>query len=70
MYELTSYCEHDAVTEVLKMKANTEIPVTLLDSEKKKKKIIYTESFVFILIRKCELHNMPSQELHVPRKNS
>lgn len=37
---------------------------------RKKKKIIYTESFVFILIRKCELHNMPSQELHVPRKNS
>lgn len=34
--ELISYCEHDAITEVLKMKASTEIPVILLDSEKKK----------------------------------
>lgn len=34
--ELISYCEHDAITEVLKMKANTEIPVILHDSEKKK----------------------------------
>lgn len=50
------------------MKANTEIPVTLLDLERKKK--IYTESFVLILIMNCELHNIPSQELHIPRKNS
>lgn len=33
--ELISYCEHDAITEVLKMKASTEIPVILLDSGKK-----------------------------------
>lgn len=47
--ELISYCEHDAITEVLKMKASTEIPVILLDSEKKK--IIYTESLSSFLSR-------------------
>lgn len=57
-YELISYCEHDAITEVLQMKANTEIPVILLDLGKKKK--FYTESFVFILVTKCELQNMSS----------
>lgn len=31
--ELISYCEHDAITDMLKMKANTEIPVILLEKK-------------------------------------
>lgn len=37
--ELISYCQHDAITDVLQMKASTEIPVILLYLEKKKKNL-------------------------------
>lgn len=69
LYELITYCEHDAITEVLKMKADSTDSCYFAWPEKKKK-IIYTESFVFIHITKSAIYNMLSLEKHVTRKPS